>query len=95
MNDDRRDAFTFKDALQMRNHPGERRQRAKRRLFVRDIVAGGAEQPAAAGINECRLVRLRRKMRQQAVKQATVDVDHVATEVACQMDDCIQGRKRW
>ena len=65
MNDDRRDAFSFKDALQMRDHPGERRQRAKRRLFARDIVAGGAEQPAAAGVNECRLVRLRGKMRQQ------------------------------
>jgi hypothetical protein len=35
------------------------------------------------------------KMRQQAVKQATVDVDHVAPEVACQMDDGIQRRKRW
>ena len=43
----RRDAFTFKDALQMRNHPGERRQRAKRRLFVRNIVAGGAEQTSS------------------------------------------------
>jgi hypothetical protein len=31
---------------------------------------------------------------QQTVEQATVDVDHVATEVACQMDDCIQGRER-
>jgi hypothetical protein len=34
-------------------------------------------------------------MRQQAVKQATVDVDHVAAEVAREMDDRIQGRKRW
>ena len=77
-----------KHPMQMRHHPGERRQRIERRFLGRDLAVGCAEQPAAAGINEAWLDRLGGQRRQQHVEQAAIE-----PRLAGHMDNRIDARQ--
>jgi hypothetical protein len=59
-------------------------------LLGREIVAGGAEQPAAAGIEEAWPLLIRRERRQQCVEQAAIDRAHVGVEIAGHMNDRVK-----
>src|ERR1700682_1322916 len=87
MDDDAVDFRRFKNSPQLGHDPRERRQGTERRLLRRDVVAGRAEQPAAAGVDEARLFRLRRERGQQHVEQATIDRAHLRVEIAGRMND--------
>jgi hypothetical protein len=77
----------------MRHHPREGGQGTKRRLLRRNIVAGRAEQPAAAGIDQARFCRLRGERGQQHVEQASIDRPHLGAEIAGGIDDSVNVRK--
>src|ERR1700730_2879957 len=87
MDDDAVDFRRFKNSPQLWHHPRERRQGTERRLLRRDVVAGRAKQPAAAGVDEARLFRLRRERGQARVEQATIPRAHLGVEIAGRMND--------
>ena len=80
--------------LELRHHPGEGGQGAERRLLGGEIVGGGAEQPAAAGIKETWLWLIRRQRRQQPVQQAAIEAAHVGVEIAGHMNQRVERRQR-
>ena len=82
MDRDAVDAGPGEDALQIGHHPCEGGQGVKGRRFGRDPVAGRAEQPATAGSDEARPVRLPGERGQHRVEQATLDSPHVGAEIA-------------
>ena len=74
-------------------HPREGRQRIERSLLCCNVIARGAEQPAATGSDEARLVSLRAECREQLIEESPIDRGHVAVEVAGRMDDGIELRQ--
>jgi hypothetical protein len=85
--------FAREHAAQVRDHPGERRQRIEGGVFGRHAVAGRAIEPASAGVDEARLLRPRADGRKEEVEEAIVDRAHVRRVVAGGVDDGVHWRQ--
>jgi hypothetical protein len=94
MDDDRIDALSIEDALQVPYHPGESWEGTEGCGFRGHSIASRAKQPAAAGVDEFWLLLPSDQMRQETIKEAALDFSHRASEIAGHMYDSLQRRKR-
>ena len=94
MDDDRIDALSIEDALQVPHHPGESWKGTEGCGFRGHSIASRAKQPAAGGVDKFWLLLSSDQMRQETIKEAALDIGHRAREIAGHMYDSLQRRKR-
>jgi hypothetical protein len=90
MDDDRIDALSIEDALQVPYHPGESWEGTEGCGFRGHSIASRAKQPATAGVDEFWFLLPSDQMRQETIKEAALDFGHHAGHVY----DSLQRRKR-
>ena len=93
VDDDALDFGRFQNTLQIWHHPCECRQGTERRRLRRDSVAGGAEQPAAAGVDETWSVSAARRARAAARSSSLRSIAPIAlSKSQAEMNHRVDGR---